>query len=97
MKALSTEKCILEGNNKVNELFDFIKSKALGLKAYDMEKEIFNRIMWIGLAAMKRYFAGDNMLTAIESWKLEVKLEGKLEGEISIIENLLKMELTGQL
>jgi len=57
MKALSVEKSILEGNNEVNDLFNFVKSNTHALKAYDMEKEIFKRVMLIGLAAMKCYFA----------------------------------------
>ena len=57
MKALSVEKSILGGEKEVKELFDFVTGNAGNLKAYDMEKEIFSRVMLIGMAAMKCYFA----------------------------------------
>ncbi len=57
MKALSVEQSILDGEKELRELFKYVKTDANALKAYDMEKEIFSRIMRIGLAAMKCYFA----------------------------------------
>lgn len=57
MKALSVEKSILEGENEVKELFGFVTANSPDMKAYDMEKQIFSRVMLIGQAAMKCYFA----------------------------------------
>lgn len=57
MKALSVEQSILEGENVFQELFKYVENNAQEYKAYDMEKEIFSRIMRIGYAAMKCYFA----------------------------------------
>ncbi len=57
MKALSVEQSILDGEKELKELFKYVETDTKGLKAYDMEKEIFARIMRIGSAAMKCYFA----------------------------------------
>ena len=57
MKALSVEQSILDGEKEIKELFKYVKTNAAGIKAYDMEKVIFSKIMQIGLAAMKCYFA----------------------------------------
>ncbi len=57
MKALSVEQSVLDGEKELKELFKYVETDANALKAYDMEKEIFARIMRIGLAAMKCYFA----------------------------------------
>ena len=57
MKALSAERSILDGQKELEELFKYVETDAKALKAYDMEKVIFSRIMRIGLAAMKCYFA----------------------------------------
>ncbi len=57
MKALSVEKCIYEGKFEVNALFDFVKVNAENFNAYKMEKAVFSRILDIGLAVMKGYFA----------------------------------------
>jgi len=57
MKALSVEQSVLEGEKEIKDLFQYVKTDAERIKAYDVEKEIFSRIMLIGLAAMKCYFA----------------------------------------
>ena len=57
MAAYSTEQMLLEGQGKVKELFEFVINHADEMDAYSIEKEIFSRIMAIGLAAMKGYFA----------------------------------------
>ena len=57
MPAYSMEQMLLEGHGKVKELFEFVKDNADAMDAYSMEKAIFSRIMAIGLAAMKGYFA----------------------------------------
>ncbi|MCP4055458.1 MAG: ISKra4 family transposase [Mesoflavibacter sp.] len=57
MKALSVEQSILDGEKELKELFKYVETDSKALKAYDMEKVIYSRIMRIGLAAMKCYFA----------------------------------------
>jgi hypothetical protein len=57
MKALSIEASILRGEKEVKDLFDDVKEKAEKLNAYDMEQEIFKRMMVIGHCAMEHYFA----------------------------------------
>ena len=57
MPAHSTEQMLLEGQGKVKELFEFVINHADEMDAYSIEKEIFSRLMAIGLAAMKGYFA----------------------------------------
>lgn len=57
MKALSRERSICEGNQEVKELFEFVTRHAADMTAYQMEQDIFARVMQIGLAAMKCYFA----------------------------------------
>ena len=57
MKALSIERSICEGERDVKELFEFITTQADDLTAYQMEQHIFTKVMQIGLAAMKGYFA----------------------------------------
>lgn len=56
MKALSLELSILDGEREVKELFEFVINSAKDLTAYQMEQDIFVRVMQIGLAAMKGYF-----------------------------------------
>jgi hypothetical protein len=57
MKALSIERSICEGEREVKELFEFVTKQAGDLTAYQMEQHIFTKVMHIGLAAMKGYFA----------------------------------------
>jgi hypothetical protein len=57
MKALSIERSLCEGELEVKELFEFVNEQANAFTAYQMEQEIFDRVMRIGLAAMKGYFA----------------------------------------
>ncbi len=57
MKALSVEQSILDGEKEIKDLFKYVKTDAVEIQAYDMEKVIFSRIMLIGLAVMKCYFA----------------------------------------
>ncbi len=57
MPAYSIEAMLCEGHVEVNELFEFVKNNAEAMDAYGMEQAIFSRIMGIGLAAMKGYFA----------------------------------------
>jgi hypothetical protein len=51
------EEMVLEGQREVKELFEFVMDNADAMDAYSIEKTIFSRIMAIGLAAMKGYFA----------------------------------------
>ena len=57
MSPYSVEQSILEGKLKVKQLFEFVMNNAKEMDAYSMEEAIFARIMGIGLAAMKGYFA----------------------------------------
>jgi hypothetical protein len=57
MKALSVERSICDGDHEVKELFEFVTKNAEDLTAYQMEQNIFAKVMQIGLAAMKCYFA----------------------------------------
>ena len=57
MKALSVEQSIMDGEKELKELYKYVETNAQEFKAYDMEIEVFSRIMQIGLAAMKCYFA----------------------------------------
>lgn len=57
MQAFTVEESILEGEKEVKELFDLVKNNAVDLEAYEMEQAIFSRLMRIGLAGMKCYFA----------------------------------------
>lgn len=68
------EKSILETENELNNLFEFIKKNALELDAYEMEKSIFSRLMRIGLKSMQVYFA--------EKGTGDVGPELKMEGGI---------------
>ena len=57
MQAFTVEQSILEGEKEVKELFDFVRKNAADLEAYRMEQTIFFKVMQIGLAGMKCYFA----------------------------------------
>jgi hypothetical protein len=57
MEAFSVEESILEGDKGIKELFEFVRNNAVKLEAYDIEGAIFSKVMKIGLAAMKCYFA----------------------------------------
>jgi hypothetical protein len=57
MPAYSMEEMLLEGQVEVKQLFEFVMNNAEAMDAYSMEKVIFSRLMRIGLAAMKGYFA----------------------------------------
>jgi hypothetical protein len=57
MEALRVEQCIFEGDKGIKELFEFIQSNAGSYEAYDMEKAILAKVLKIGLAAMRCYFA----------------------------------------
>ncbi len=57
MRALSVEKCMLEGELKFHSLFENVKNNACKTTAYEMEESIFKQLLGIGLAAMQCYFA----------------------------------------
>ncbi|MCP4460417.1 MAG: ISKra4 family transposase, partial [Cytophagales bacterium] len=57
MSPYSIEEMVLEGQMEVKELFEFVKNNAEAMDAYSMEQNIFDRVMGIGLTAMKGYFA----------------------------------------
>lgn len=57
MLPYTAEQSILEGKSEVKELFAFAIENAEAMDAYTMEASIFERMMGIGVAAMKCYFA----------------------------------------
>jgi hypothetical protein len=57
MQALSVEMNILEGQRKINELFEFVCSNAKEYTAFQMETGILHLVLQIGLIAMNCYFA----------------------------------------
>ena len=57
MEALDIETSIAEGEQSLQALLTFIRENASSLAAHEAEKGIFKRLLPIGLAAMKLYFA----------------------------------------
>ena len=57
MDALDVETSIAEGKQALQALLQFASENAGTLEAHEAEKGIFKRLMPIGLAAMKLYFA----------------------------------------
>ena len=57
MDALEVEMSIAEGEQALQALLKFVNESADKLEAHEAEKGIFKRLLPIGLAAMKLYFA----------------------------------------
>ena len=57
MEALDVETSIAEGEQALQALMQFAREYAGKLEAHEAEKGIFKRLLPIGLAAMKLYFA----------------------------------------
>jgi hypothetical protein len=57
MDALDVEMSIAEGEQALQALMQFARANAHKLEAHEAEKGIFKRLLPIGLAAMKLYFA----------------------------------------
>src|SRR2546428_13621752 len=57
MDALDVEMSIAEGEQALQALLQFAQEQAGTLEAHEAEKGIFKRLLPIGLAAMKLYFA----------------------------------------
>ena len=57
MEALDVEMSIAEGEQALQALITFAREHAGRLEAHEAEKGIFKRLLPIGLAAMKLYFA----------------------------------------
>ena len=57
MDALDVEMSIAEGEQALQALLKFVTERANQLEAHEAEKGIFKRLLPIGLAAMKLYFA----------------------------------------
>jgi hypothetical protein len=57
MEALDVETSIAEGEQALQALLQFAREYAWKLEAHEAEKGIFKRLLPIGLAAMKLYFA----------------------------------------
>lgn len=53
MQAFNLEQSIIEGNNQVKELFEFVSKMAVEYEAGEMEKAIFSRAMQSGLFALR--------------------------------------------
>jgi len=79
MAPYSIEQSISEGRLEVKQLFEFITNNAENMDAYSMEKTIFERVMRIGLAAMKGYFAEKGTGDMGDVFKLEDKTTLKKE------------------
>jgi hypothetical protein len=57
MEAYDVEASIAEGEEAVQALLSFVRANARQLEAHEAEKGIFKRLMPLGLAAMRLYFA----------------------------------------
>ena len=57
MDVLDVEESIAEGEQALQTLLKFVSESAGTLEAHEAEKGIFKRLLPIGLAAMKLYFA----------------------------------------
>ena len=57
MEAYDIEASIAEGEEGLQALVSFVRENAGQLQAHEAEKEIFKRLMPLGLAAMRLYFA----------------------------------------
>src|SRR5213595_568230 len=57
MDALDVEMSLAEGEQALQALLQFAQEQAGTLEAHEAEKGIFKRLLPIGLAAMKLYFA----------------------------------------
>src|SRR5438128_11804077 len=57
MDALDVEMSIAEGEQALQALLQFARESAGTLEAHEAEKGIFKRLLPMGLAAMKLYFA----------------------------------------
>jgi hypothetical protein len=81
MQAFNLEQSIIEGNNQVKELFEFVSKMAVEYEAGEMEKAIFTRAMQIGFFALKAYFA--------------VKGSGDIGSEISLSDGKILQRQSG--
>lgn len=79
MKALSIEESILKVEVEFNILLDFIKNNANNLNCNEMERGIFSRLMQIGLASMRSFFAMKGTGDVGDELKLEDGLVLKKE------------------
>ena len=50
MQPYSVEQSIIEGELEVKELFEYAQNNAAQFEAYEMERDIFAKVMQIGLA-----------------------------------------------
>src|SRR5919108_1999403 len=57
MEALDVETSIAEGEQALQALIQFVRKSAGKLEAHEAEQGLFKRLLPIGLAAMKLYFA----------------------------------------
>jgi hypothetical protein len=84
MDALDVETSIAEGEQALQALLRFVNESAGKLEAHEAEKGIFKRLLPIGLAAMKLYFAqrgtGDVGPAVTRADGVLLALEQKLRG-----------------
>src|SRR5262244_2276375 len=84
MEALDVETSIAEGEQALQALLKFASENAGKLEAHEAEKGIFKRLLPIGLAAMKLYFAqrgtGDVGPAIMRADGLVLPRERKLRG-----------------
>ncbi len=57
MEAYDVEASIAEGEEALQALVSFVRENAGQLEAHEVEKGIFKRLIPLGLAAMRVYFA----------------------------------------
>ncbi len=57
MKAYEIESSIAEGREELEHLFEFVIKNAEEMEAHEMEESIFKKILHIGRAGLKAYFA----------------------------------------
>ena len=80
MTIYDSEKSITEGQSLFESLFQFVKDNAKDLEVHEIEKRIFERVLSIGLAALKLYFAekgsGDHGANLIQDDKFYPRQPG---------------------
>jgi hypothetical protein len=81
MDALYVEISIAEGEQALQALIQFARESAETLEAHEAEKGIFKRLLPLGLAAMKRYFAqrGTGDVGPAITWADNVRLPREMQ------------------
>jgi len=82
MQPYSAEQSILEGDIEIKELFQYVQKNAKSFDAYKMERDIFAKVMKIGLSAMKCYFAEKGTGDAGDIVKLDDGVEMQRQSQL---------------